>query len=133
MSRAPAMTARRVELLRLVAQQPGITTAAASRVLGWAAGGEMLAFARMRYVHADLMQQAGGRAQRGYVITEDGRRALRGPAPVGEFPAARQAPATGDSYTCPELGRTCHRPGAYDAFGLPSLMQGRRVWPRAIA
>lgn len=24
-------------------------------------------------------------------------------------------------YTCPELGRTCHRPGAYDAFDLPSL------------
>ena len=26
-----------------------------------------------------------------------------------------------DPYTCPELGRTCHRPGAYDAFDLPSL------------
>jgi len=24
-------------------------------------------------------------------------------------------------YLCPELGRTCHRPGAYDAFQLPSL------------
>ena len=25
-------------------------------------------------------------------------------------------------YTCPELGRTCTRIGAYDAYDLPSLM-----------
>jgi hypothetical protein len=31
-----------------------------------------------------------------------------------------------DAYTCPELGRTCARPGAYDAFDLPSLY-GRRL------
>lgn len=26
------------------------------------------------------------------------------------------------TYLCPELGRTCRRPNAYDAFELPSLM-----------
>ena len=26
------------------------------------------------------------------------------------------------TYSCPELGRTSQRPGAYDAFDLPSLM-----------
>lgn len=30
------------------------------------------------------------------------------------------------SYTCPELGPTCFRPGAYDAFQLPSLF-GRHL------
>lgn len=34
------------------------------------------------------------------------------------------------AYTCPELGRTCMRPGAYDAFDLPSLFNGRRHYPR---
>lgn len=33
------------------------------------------------------------------------------------------------TYTCPELGRTCHRPGAYDAFELPSLMGSRLHYP----
>lgn len=27
-------------------------------------------------------------------------------------------------YLCPELGRTCRRPGAYDAYDLPSLYNG---------
>ena len=27
-------------------------------------------------------------------------------------------------YKCPELGRTCLRPGAYDAYDLPSLYNG---------
>ena len=35
-------------------------------------------------------------------------------------------------YTCPELGQTCLRPGAYDAFKLPSLMQGVLIYPREI-
>ena len=33
-------------------------------------------------------------------------------------------------YTCPELGQTCLRPGAYDAFKLPSLMLGVLVYPQ---
>ncbi|WP_390342319.1 hypothetical protein ACFJIS_18885 [Variovorax boronicumulans] len=34
-----------------------------------------------------------------------------------------------DAYTCPELGRTCMRPGAYDAHALPSLIAGERRYP----
>lgn len=34
-----------------------------------------------------------------------------------------------DAYTCPELGRTCMRPGAYDALALPSLIAGERRYP----
>lgn len=33
------------------------------------------------------------------------------------------------AYTCPELGRTCMRPGAYDALALPSLIAGERRYP----
>ncbi len=29
-------------------------------------------------------------------------------------------------YMCPELGRTCTRPNAYDAFDLPSIYAGER-------
>ena len=29
-------------------------------------------------------------------------------------------------YLCPELGRTCTRPGAYDAYDLPSMYAGVR-------
>jgi hypothetical protein len=32
------------------------------------------------------------------------------------------------NYEGPELGKTCNRPGAYDAFELPSLMYGRPVY-----
>ena len=38
--------------------------------------------------------------------------------PLAEItPEVKQRP----TYTCPELGRTCNRPNAYDAFELPSL------------
>ena len=33
----------------------------------------------------------------------------------------------GPGYTCPELGRTCYRPGAYDFLALPSLINGKLV------
>lgn len=33
------------------------------------------------------------------------------------------------AYACPELGRTCFRPGAYDAFELPSLIGSRLHFP----
>jgi hypothetical protein len=33
-------------------------------------------------------------------------------------------------YEAPELGKTCNRPGDYDAFQLPSLMYGQPVFRR---
>lgn len=42
------------------------------------------------------------------------------------------APTT-KAYTCPELGRTCRRPGAYDAFSLPSRFGNEWRTPRPIA
>lgn len=52
------------------------------------------------------------------------------------YATARKQPArpTGNAlmsgaYSCPELGRTCCRPGAYDAFELPSLIGTRLHFP----
>lgn len=49
----------------------------------------------------------------------------------------RAAPApqvpTEKAYACPELGRTCHRTGAYDAFALPSRFGDELRAPKAIA
>ena len=45
--------------------------------------------------------------------------------------AARRADLYGrENYVPVELGRTCARPGAYDAFDLPSLMCGDRKYRR---
>ena len=33
-------------------------------------------------------------------------------------------------YDGAELGRTCHRPGAYDFMEIPSLREGERIYPR---
>ncbi|MDP9891258.1 hypothetical protein J2W32_000355 [Variovorax boronicumulans] len=41
-------------------------------------------------------------------------------------------PVMAGSYTCPELGRTCTRPGAYDAMALPSLQNGRQKFPAGL-
>lgn len=42
--------------------------------------------------------------------------------PVLVNPGLFERPA----YTCPELGRTCTRPNAYDAYDLPSVYAGER-------
>lgn len=47
--------------------------------------------------------------------------------------AAGAPPVMAGNYTCPELGRTCTRPGAYDAMALPSLQNGRQKHPTAPA
>lgn len=57
-----------------------------------------------------------------------GRRSARTPTQVEQG----VAPAT-KAYTCPELGRTCHRPGAYDAFSLPSRFGNEPRTPKPIA
>lgn len=51
------------------------------------------------------------------------------------MPYARATGATvmAGNYTCPELGRTCTRPGAYDALALPSLQNGQQKYPLGLA
>ena len=40
---------------------------------------------------------------------------------------------TTERYEGKELGFTCSRPGAYDAYLLPSIMGDKRVWPNGRA
>ena len=51
-----------------------------------------------------------------YYITDEGK------ALAGEDTKVRGTliSKTGGEYTCPELGRTCHRAGAYDFLDIPS-------------
>lgn len=51
-------------------------------------------------------------------LIHKGRKPAPSPADINLF----KRPA----YTCPELGRTCNRPNAYDAFDLPSIYAGER-------
>lgn len=45
----------------------------------------------------------------------------RSSSPVRSHVSEPSKQLRADAYTCPELGRPCARPGAYDAFDLPSL------------
>jgi hypothetical protein len=74
-----------------------------------------------------------------YEITADGRRELfRANRERDNFsePAGKRtmvAGTTSGAYDGHDLGRTCLRPGAYDAYEKPSLIGSRRVQPRGIA
>ena len=54
-------------------------------------------------------------------MTESLRNGQYTPATMGS-----RHPIPKGTYHCPELGRTCMRPGAYDAFDLPSMYAGER-------
>ncbi|WP_219209477.1 hypothetical protein [Variovorax boronicumulans] len=89
-----------------------------------------------------LLKQQGGQRRDGvqatlYSVTRRGFSALdRYKSRRSARPATHveYAPApTTKGYTCPELGRTCHRPGAYDAFSLPSRFGNEWRMPRGAA
>lgn len=137
MNRRVQMTAERLALLRLVLDQPHITPSVATKQMGHAVGGALAELARLGFLRVDATQQISGRGQQAYLITLQGRQALRQPAQAVPAPAPRTdtvaASLRHDAYTCPELGQTCMRPGAYDAFRYPSLIAGQRVWPKGAA
>ena len=51
---------------------------------------------------------------------------------IGDPATGRNYQPRSGSYDGAEMGQTCHRPGAYDAFALPSLYGTRRVLPRGV-
>jgi len=74
-----------------------------------------------------------------YFITTSGRKRLyqvnQENAPQDEIAGKRDRSwllEVDDTYKGHELRRTCMRPGAYDAFEMPSLMGGRRVYRKEI-
>jgi hypothetical protein len=50
---------------------------------------------------------------------------------TARVPAARPSgiARSNEPYTCPELQRTCMRPGAYDIVGRPSLIGNKLHYP----
>jgi hypothetical protein len=74
-------------------------------------------------------------AEPAYAITEAGRGALAELAAYLEAQAKEPPPGVAtpiqvgrfksDNYYCPELRRTSHRPGAFKAFDLPSVINGK--------
>lgn len=123
------MTAVHIALLQLVQRQPRITAAVATRTMNQAMGAVLAAMCAQGLVIAERSQQINGQTQRGYVITALGRRTLNGPRQAST--AARIVADIRTAYTCPELGRTCQRPGAYDFLQHPSLIGGHRVKHRS--
>jgi hypothetical protein len=88
------------------------------------------------FARINKSRKRDGRMAALYIATLKGRAALDSHAPAAARPRKRTgAPAAPASagYACPELGRTCHRPGAYDAFALPSLIFDERRVPRSVA
>lgn len=89
-----------------------------------------------------LLKQQGGQRRDGvqatlYSVTSKGfsaldRHRLRRTARTAVQVEHGCAPTT-KGYTCPELGRTCHRPGAYDAFSLPSRFGNEWRTPLRVA
>ena len=122
--------------LRVVVLRPLLDGAGIARECGDAASTlEQLVsrgFARIK-----TSRKRDGRTTALYMATLKGMAALDGHAPARAVPRARTGtPAAGAAstgYACPELGRTCHRPGAYDAFALPSLIFGEQRVPRGAA
>ena len=126
---AATMTPLRLSLLQLVHDQPLITAAVATRTLNQAVGAQLAALHGTGHLRVEVSQQINGQQQRGYRITDTGLRAVRRPTPSQVTAAPRTMHIGQGVYACPELRRTCQRPGAYDAFAYPSLRQGQREYP----
>lgn len=134
MTRTAKITPERRALLALIQRHPTITAAVATKEAGRAVGRELQALSKLGLLHATELLQISGNHALAYMLTPAGAAAL---SPARDAP--QQAPtftrlaARSDTYTCPELGRTCQRPGAYDFLQHPSLIAGQRVLPRGAA
>jgi len=90
-----------------------------------------------RMLEAGYIRLVGNPGEKQYDLTLSGSRRLRainesnsdaqvaGPREVGRWHHDQ-------SYQGHELRRTCMRPGAYDAFEMPSLMGSKRVYRKEI-
>lgn len=72
----------------------------------------------LRLKRGDLVRVLDGK----YFITDAGR-AMAGCTNAAKSDTINRMVG---SYPCPELGRTCHRPGAYDFLDIPSVYGNER-------
>jgi hypothetical protein len=130
--------------LRVVILTPLIDAGALARECGEAASTiDQLVSRGMAKIHKSSKRD--GRSTTLYAITSKGMAALDAhsatptptpaPAPAGMYepPISALSTWTPTGYAGLELGRTCHRPGAYDAFTLPSMIGSERRTPKCAA
>jgi hypothetical protein len=129
-------------VLRVVMLTPLLDGAALARECGEAASTiEQLVSRGLAKIHKSSKRD--GRSTTLYAVTLKGMVALDAhsatPAPAPppvrgpEPPIAAPSTWTPTGYAGLELGRTCHRPGAYDAFSLPSMIGSERRVPKGVA
>jgi hypothetical protein len=126
-----ALTDDMAAALRVITLMPLLDAASIGRECGGAAS-TLEQMVTRGFVKTQPSRKIDGKATTLYVVT------LKGMDALNEHTAAPRGPAVApvrasSSYTCPELGRTCHRPGAYDAFALPSLIGNERRVLRSAA
>ena len=103
---------------------------------GHPARGDLWQLRKQGLVASEIAHAAGQHALAHYTITPSGRAALARygrEAAQGGTPAAYRLHSPSGTYDGAELGQTCQRPGAYDAFRHPSLIGGQLAWPRGFA
>lgn len=132
-----SLTPREVQVLQLlaVATEP-MLRAEVEAATGAPARSPLHTLRTEGHLSSEIKQVRGQHTLAHYSITPAGRSALarhgRTATHAGAPAAHRSAPPSG-TYDGAELGQTCQRPGAYDAFRHPSLIGGQLVWPKGFA
>jgi hypothetical protein len=129
-----ALTDDMAAALRVITLMPLLDAASIGRECGGVAT-TLEQLVTRGFVKTQPSRKIDGKATTLYVATLKGMDALdeHAPIPRGQASAPAAPMRTSIGYTCPELGRTCQRPGAYDAFALPSLIGNERRVPRSAA
>lgn len=127
-----ALTDPMATALRAVVHVKRLDTEAAGTACGRSAS-TLTDLCRRGFVKRAPGTRLNGSPASFYVATDKGVAALERHA-AAQRPVVSVAPAwTAEAYKCPELGRTCHRPGAYDAFTLPSRFGSELREPKSAA
>ncbi|MDN4590229.1 hypothetical protein DBA29_17195 [Xenophilus aerolatus] len=132
-----SITPTAAQALQILAQATGpMLRRQIEQQAGHPARGDLWQLRTQGLVASEIGHAAGQGALAHYTITPSGRAALarhRREAAQGGAPAAHRRHGPSGTYEGAELGQTCQRPGAYDAFRHPSRIGGQLVWPRGFA
>lgn len=125
-----ALTDSMEAALRVVVQNKLLDAAGVNRACGdaYTSLGDLC---RRGLVKVKPGAQRDGKPTTLYIATDKGVAALERHVVRIEGVVSRARAWDGKAYKCPEMGRTCHRPGAYDALALPSMIGSERRTPKA--
>lgn len=124
-----ALTPATAAALRAVARTKLLDAAGVNRACGDSSS-TLDNLCRRGLVKTQTSTRRDGKPSALYSVTRKGTTALDRYDAQNAPPPAFQPTWHGKTYSCPELGRTCQRPGAYDAFALPSLFGNERRMPK---